>query len=99
MKGFIVTECITRHITAADPEMRSYNLQSFKTFALRPNGGGRQHFFLKRGPTTPPTNQPACLKVKLYVTVGATDVNATIERVKQLPPPRADGLCADNGET
>jgi len=96
--GFVVTECITGHLTAADPEMRPYNLQSVKKAALQAQGGGRQVYFLKRGTTAESSNEPACLKVKLFVTVGATDVFVTIERVKQLPPPRADGLCSDNGE-
>ena len=96
--GFVVTECITGHLTAADPQMRPYNLQSVKKAALQTQGGGRQIYFLKRGTTAESSNEPACLKVKLFVTVGATDVFVTIERVKQLPPPRADGLCSDNGE-
>jgi hypothetical protein len=97
-KGFAVTECITNQIAATDAQMRPYNLQSFKRAALQANGG-RQIYFLKRGTTATSTNEPACLKVKLWVVVGATDVFVTIERVKQLPPPRPDGLCADNGET
>jgi hypothetical protein len=97
--GFVVVECITGHLSAADPQMRPYNLQSLKKSAIQTNGGGRQVYFLKRGTTATSTNEPRCLKVKLFATVGATDVLVTIERVKQLPPPRADGLCADNGET
>ena len=96
--GFVVVECITGHLTAADPQMRPYNLQSLKKSAMQTNGGGRQVYFLKRGTTATSTNDPRCVKVKLFATVGATDVNVTIERVKQLPPPRPDGLCADNGE-
>jgi len=38
------------------------------------------------------------VKLKLSVAVGPTDAFVTIARVKRLPPPRADGLCSDNGE-
>jgi hypothetical protein len=98
-QGLLVIECIANHLTALDVEARPYNLQSVKKAALGLHGGGRQIYFLKQGSTATSTEDTtACVKVKLFVEVGATQANVTVERVKVLPAPRPDGLCSDNGE-
>lgn len=94
---FRTAECIVGRLKGkADPQgnFRPYHLQSFKR---TPAG---QTFFFKREVSHAPGAPPSeCLKIKTSVVVGATDVFVTVQRVKQLPPPRADGWCTDNGET
>lgn len=90
---FATASCIVGRLTMFQGKFRPYNLQSFKNLA------GETRFFFKRISTNV-TGEPAseCLKIKMTATVSPTDVYVTITRVKQLPPPRADGLCADGTE-
>lgn len=90
---FTTASCIVGRLTQFRGRFRPYNLQSFK------NTTAGQTFFFKRISDNIIGEPPSeCLKIKLSATVSPTDVYVTIDRVKQLPPPRTDGLCADNGE-
>lgn len=90
---FATASCIVGRLTQFQGKFRPYNLQSFKNLA------GEQRFFFKRVSfNTTGEAAPQCLKIKMTAVVGPTDAFVTITRVKQLPPPRADGLCEDAGE-
>ena len=91
---FETADCIVGRLTKFHGRFRPYNLQSFKT-----TSGGHHTFIFKRMSENIIGEAPSeCLKIKLSAVVGATDAFVTIERVKALPAPRPDGLCADNGE-
>ncbi|MEZ4360847.1 MAG: hypothetical protein R3B48_11760 [Kofleriaceae bacterium] len=92
--AFATASCIVGRLTQFRGTFRPYNLQSFKNLP-----GNEARFFFKRISNNV-TGEPAseCLKIKMTSTVSPTDVYVTITRVKVLPPPRADGLCTDNGE-
>lgn len=91
--AFTTAGCIVGRLTQFEGVFRPYNLQSFKLL------DGEYRFFFKRVSTNVVGEKPSqCLKIKMTAFAGPTDVFVTITRVKQLPPPRADGLCADGTE-
>lgn len=91
--SFTTASCIVGRLTQFEGTFRPYNLQSFKLL------DGEYRFFFKRVSTNTAGEKPSqCLKIKMTAFAGPTDVFVTITRVKQLPPPRADGLCADGPE-
>lgn len=91
--SFTTASCIVGRLTQFEGAFRPYNLQSFKLL------GGEYRFFFKRVSNNVTGEKPSqCLKIKMTAFAGPTDVFVTITRVKQLPPPRADGLCADGPE-
>ncbi len=92
---FQVAECIASKLAVTNGKHRPFNLQSYK------HTSAGQTFILKRTMTNTSSSdpKPECLKIKLAVSVGATQSNVTIQRVKVLPSQPANKLCNDNGET
>lgn len=99
-KMFDVAECIVGRHSTFRHQPRPYNLQSFKTTHL--DGVRRDTsatFIFKRvSENVAGEAPPQCLKVTMTARVGATQIDATITRVQQLPSTTTDGICSDKGE-